>query len=494
MEFVVAKLLRKNPVERYQTLLELRGDLEKVLGGEAVQPFYLSRTRRGQSQPETEQSAQIDGQTGGQTGGEGAGIGSVAIMRSAMAALILATAVLLATFFWPHTQPKKNSKLASLSSGPVGSDFLPAPLSSSVQAPASVKDTTPYSTIVQENGRKWRLFRFPKDTSIGNISRPGKFYKCQGDLRLPYDQLIDLIPSQVAFQYPIYLKRFRSGEIDSLSMPDFAFYGTTSSDNILAAATVLAGVRMLNLSTCEDLTSKCLPSLEKFTSLQELVLGKCDMDGGEMARLPILKQLKTLKLHTRSDVTPVLSSLRGSERLLSLDMSRSQTTLDGAESIATMPRLREVILGELNPDGPDEMLKALRLLSRSKSKDLKVLWITTAASVDGINAIASMPQVTKLSLDAVIPVRASTTVELFQSLSKMPNLQVLSCKTLPINRAALEKISSFKYLQQIKFEEASSTSAAQLIQDLRRFPNLRLTKGELKGWLTIETELAHRSN
>ena len=46
MEVVLAKLLRKNPVERYQTLLELRGDLEKVARGEEVQPFYLSRAKQ----------------------------------------------------------------------------------------------------------------------------------------------------------------------------------------------------------------------------------------------------------------------------------------------------------------------------------------------------------------------------------------------------------------------------------------------------------------
>jgi serine/threonine protein kinase len=43
LEIVMAKLLRKNPVERYQTMAELRHDLEKVLRGEEVLPFYVSR-------------------------------------------------------------------------------------------------------------------------------------------------------------------------------------------------------------------------------------------------------------------------------------------------------------------------------------------------------------------------------------------------------------------------------------------------------------------
>ncbi len=44
MEIVMAKLLRKNPVERYQTLVEARADLRRVLQGEAVMPVYMSRS------------------------------------------------------------------------------------------------------------------------------------------------------------------------------------------------------------------------------------------------------------------------------------------------------------------------------------------------------------------------------------------------------------------------------------------------------------------
>src|SRR5262249_25528385 len=35
--------LRKNPVERYQTLMELRGDLARVAKGKDVEPYYVSR-------------------------------------------------------------------------------------------------------------------------------------------------------------------------------------------------------------------------------------------------------------------------------------------------------------------------------------------------------------------------------------------------------------------------------------------------------------------
>jgi serine/threonine protein kinase len=62
MDVVMAKLLRKNPVERYQTLTELRGDLERVARGETVQPFYMSRTRTGAGE-----NAQIDGEKGTDT-------------------------------------------------------------------------------------------------------------------------------------------------------------------------------------------------------------------------------------------------------------------------------------------------------------------------------------------------------------------------------------------------------------------------------------------
>ncbi|MBS2010390.1 MAG: serine/threonine protein kinase [Cyanobacteria bacterium SZAS TMP-1] len=44
MEIILAKLLRKDPAERYQSMGELRLDLEKVQRGETVRPYYLGRS------------------------------------------------------------------------------------------------------------------------------------------------------------------------------------------------------------------------------------------------------------------------------------------------------------------------------------------------------------------------------------------------------------------------------------------------------------------
>ncbi|MBS1990441.1 MAG: serine/threonine protein kinase [Cyanobacteria bacterium SZAS LIN-3] len=49
IEVVLAKLLRKNPVERYQSMSELRGDLQLVGEGKNVKPFYMSRSGQGSS-------------------------------------------------------------------------------------------------------------------------------------------------------------------------------------------------------------------------------------------------------------------------------------------------------------------------------------------------------------------------------------------------------------------------------------------------------------
>jgi len=46
MEVIVAKLLRKNPLERYQTLSQLKSDLELVAQGKEVQPIYVSRDKK----------------------------------------------------------------------------------------------------------------------------------------------------------------------------------------------------------------------------------------------------------------------------------------------------------------------------------------------------------------------------------------------------------------------------------------------------------------
>ncbi len=49
MEVIVAKLLRINPMERYQTLSQLKSDLELIALGKDVQPVYVSRDKKVQS-------------------------------------------------------------------------------------------------------------------------------------------------------------------------------------------------------------------------------------------------------------------------------------------------------------------------------------------------------------------------------------------------------------------------------------------------------------
>ena len=46
MEIILAKLLRKNPVERYQTCRELSADLQRVVRGDQVAPVYVSRSSK----------------------------------------------------------------------------------------------------------------------------------------------------------------------------------------------------------------------------------------------------------------------------------------------------------------------------------------------------------------------------------------------------------------------------------------------------------------
>jgi len=58
LEVVLCKLLRKNPVERYQSMGELRSDLRLVAEGKAVKPFYVSRTQQGRGLDDRESEVQ----------------------------------------------------------------------------------------------------------------------------------------------------------------------------------------------------------------------------------------------------------------------------------------------------------------------------------------------------------------------------------------------------------------------------------------------------
>ncbi len=204
LEIVIAKILRKNPVERYQTFLELRSDLEKVARGEDVEPFYISRGVRDR---EGERAAASRENLTGKTDKIAFPLKSVIIgtfvftIVTGVSALVYFTC---AKPVAPEVAKKTDAKVGFASSPELNTKV------SAEAPPISSRDSTPYSRTVNANGRAWRVFNFPTDVTIGYVrSAATKPHLATGVVTFPADAKIKFTPAPIAIKYPALLKRFR---------------------------------------------------------------------------------------------------------------------------------------------------------------------------------------------------------------------------------------------------------------------------------------------
>jgi hypothetical protein len=449
MEIVMAKLLRKNPVERYQTLLELRGDLEKVARGEDVQPFYLSRGRLSQNH------AGEDGVETGRRGEERA----LKLKQLSLAAMSL-TAVLIgivlivfaARALYQHLTPGnahdrtpedpgnvslKEFQAVTTKQSDTSSSSMPAP-------PASAKKTAPYSTVVEENGRKSRVFDFPNDKVIGVVfvNVAGHYLgevPAKGRCKFPFDAQLDFRPGPIVLEYPDYIKRFRRGDIFGVTLPVTAdgLYDDDSMSlrgqylQILAA---VPGVQSIDMSVSNDvLTAEELSLLEKFTSLKAVAIRGQYLDANLFSKLSNLGQLETIQLSAGGDLTPILKSLKRSTHIKKLSLSSGTITLDGLVLVPGLPNLETLEFFSIIPNDHVSAIKALHVLSTT------------------------------------------------------PKLRALSIRCLPINLDAVPALKSFKSLESLVIDaSASGVTRAVSLQLSKALPRLRLTIFSLSSQTTVD--------
>jgi serine/threonine protein kinase len=437
MEVVLAKLLRKNPVERYQTLLELKGDLEKVAQGKDVQPFYMSRSSHVQGPPETIEENLI----GSRRGKYGKSPGRSPLNRRGQIVALLIAGVLVsaaAIAWFVRVEPVAKSRAAThihsdsyddtlrsmddavegsvrdrkknlkqdLKQDPVttdgsnpdfkdGSAFLqknfPNAIDSSTvvqKVPASLKEITPFASTVVEDGVRLRLFTFPEDVVIGEF-QAGKSMEqvlARGKFKFAYGSHVTFIAYPILTKYPGYLKRFRPGDIYTVK---FHPGGTDKPDAVLDVMTQLEGVQELVLTGCRELTDNCVPMIGKFHSLQALALGDDNkvpnlspmaLDASAISGLSTLKQLNSLSVQGFDNVQPILHKLKNSPKMKTLILMTPKISGEELADIASLSHLEALTLRGISLSNTDlQILSRLPALERLSLEGMQMGPATVSA-------------------------------------------------------------------------------------------------------------------
>lgn len=445
MEVVIAKLLRKNPVERYQTLLELRGDLERVSRGENVQPFYVSRSRA--SSTDEESAKDVKENT--------APLKNRPLLIATVAGLVLVLLVGGGSVIFQISSKSKKEALTgkfvdsnindehTAARGPAEKDGAKRPqvnkdlttqdifsdFSSKIptkamdgKAPLSLKDTAPFSEAepTVESG-KAREFHFPKDIDIGRLTFSNKMTAfARGDVHVPAHPMILFSPSTIMARYPSYLKRFRPGEIFKV---EILLDPGSDNDSLLKACSQIRGVGCLDLISSNDITVEGLKCIDDFGNLKDLRVLVDNSTVATIAKLKALKTVDSLYLFGEGNLDPIMESIKNNKNISRLCIVNPELSERGLEIIAALPNL--------------------------KTFDLNCRILTAPFST---NAVLS-------------------------KLRSAPQLTTLNLQPLQIDSYSLKLLQSFKTLKLLQVETASGNERKPLLTRLRQaLPNIAVQK------------------
>jgi serine/threonine protein kinase len=364
LESIVASMLAKTPMDRYQNMERVAHDLTAALSGEDVpiHPYTITLTTQVVQpspegvglQPETKKSSPIHSK-------------KALVLLSATSLFFSVAAILVC--LPKHSVPPQDNILSSVGAVPgteerakvtnVGEDVFKEYSAYSGDAPDAKTysntdentdentkanaiadaDSKPFSEDKIKDGKVYRVFHFPKDISIGLLRHDSKGIfnsTCQGTFEKAPDENLIFIPSPQSEQFPQYLKRFRAGDIYGV-----AFVPEIVTDRSLEVCLNIPGVRKLNLENCTNLTKRSLVSLYKYQSLEAFRCINCPFSVEEIIRMPSFAHLKSLTFRG-NNLKAILTAARQANTLEQLDLMDSPVDKEDLAIIAGITSLQVV--------------------------------------------------------------------------------------------------------------------------------------------------------
>ncbi len=421
---VIEGMMAKDPSQRYQNMQEVVADLVAIQLGNPLPSASSSSSSSSSSsgfehEADAELPAEADSESEPVPGESGSSLpsGSALPMVSARQSLptaqmlflglSVAAAVISALTFLAiksvgnQSSPSTSSSSSSSSSraltpklplrsqsGTVASAALKAPnASSSSNSEAekdkpkidpeedkepgeSLKETAPFATVRQVKGRRIVTFNFPTDALIGYIYSynwdTGEYLTLPAKGRLTCDkgEWLGFIPSRIIAKYPQYLKRFGSGLLEGIRLN-----ANSDSDQILEACTIIPGINYLELHRAENLTNKCISSLNKFIDLEEFDGYYSTISGTTLARANCWAKIEKFRFGRARNITPMLLKLKDSKNLEVLELPETSLTYLDYKAISGLTSLRELIFKD-DPITLNE-LKVLTKLPKLETIELR---------------------------------------------------------------------------------------------------------------------------
>ncbi|MBU6454569.1 MAG: serine/threonine protein kinase [Cyanobacteria bacterium REEB67] len=345
MEVVVAKLLRKNPVERYQNLSQLRADLALVGAGKDVLPVYQSRSHLAAAMEEKE--SRQSGRTSQK---------NFRTMLTVVTAALVATAIVTigGVGLYRFMTPKKNTinfgeKTSSVSA------ISREDIETAVTKRASGWDGKPFVRgIVEHNGVLCRHWYYPINLEPPFALREdstGITHDLHGDVYMPVSERVWLVVKLPLCINPLLLEGLEENAFDGVDSTgpginvDFVLNGAGELTDYKSVIRAMMGNSTWTNSDCK----RSLMAINSSDHATELRL-YAPYDGDTLKHLEQMKHMKHFLLKFAQPSPPVLDCLAGFKEAADLidldvetgaDQSNHLSALEGCSKlkILTLDRL-----------------------------------------------------------------------------------------------------------------------------------------------------------
>ena len=375
IEELVATLLAKAPMDRYQSLDKVAEDLQSIAAGREVQAKALFDTHTFFA-PEGEEDQ------------------STRKLATGVILAIATATVLIAAASWffitkqnEHSRSTKQVAAKAAATVVKTQPVKSAGTTSDTKPKAiSAAEKQPFSHItVGPDGKRVKQFDFPTDNYLGRmfINESTEYWSAKGSRQFPISTKLELVASPQLMDQLYNLERFRTDDLWGIrlfyqAMPpvkpgsgngEFMLPESYESDIELAIKHLqrLTGLKKLDLHECQNATDKCIAQINKLPSLTVLRASKTNISGQGLSNLTRIKELEKLTYSEGTHVSTLLKALAGSKKLTALGLDRPvdrTLTLSDLKLIASSKNLTRLDLDDCKLDR--EGLAILATLPRLK--------------------------------------------------------------------------------------------------------------------------------
>jgi serine/threonine-protein kinase len=412
LDLLIAKMMAKEPMDRYQSMDALALDLINILekkplgtrpAAESLHMGILSNkaaTNGGDnsstlSKPQSFDASKVSGTVDRPADSEvnAGGDAPNQLWKTALVFTLLLATLGASLFWFSHLHSEQKSKTV-------------AKVEPRANFPGKAKVTDDSKLNKSKVGQSYTFFsqdrsaadsdlefRFP-DTH-GETPRvligeqPDHMLPAEGKISFPRNAQLWMAPTENLFADPAFVSGFRAGEINTVLMDP-----TVANDRLLEIATSIPGIKQLVIADCGHLTAKIIPCFDKLKDLTSFNGFGSSIDGADYAKSNMWQQLTMLAVGKCRNLHTLLQKISGNRKLQVLNLSGADLSYEDYNLVATLPNLKVLILSRNKIHAKD-----LRALSRLPN--LQELWIVAVVLRDGnlVEEVSNFPALRTIVVD-----------------------------------------------------------------------------------------------